>query len=267
MGKSPPFMKLYWNDLIASCRDMDGPEFGAYMYLLGYQWQHGHLPANDLARRRVAGFESNNSWPAVWNSIKHRFAVDDDGKLIHERLRAERDQGISVYETRAQNARENGKLGGRPKNPENPDITQIGLQKKTQRSSGSRSLDLQFCEDEEADRSEDLGKNKGSIAEDLKSDSTDHTMTLDRIKTPELREAVETWLAHKREQRQGYKPTGFKSLISRVMRLAVQHGDEPVIEAIERAIANGWKGFDHDIGKKSLKHDDGLLDDFFKGGR
>ena len=68
---------------------------------------------------------------------------------------------------------------------------------------------------------------------------------------PALESAVAAWVAYKAERREAYKPRGLAALRSRIANLAAQHGDRAVIAAIERAQANGWKGFDHDVGAVS----------------
>lgn len=64
-----------------------------------------------------------------------------------------------------------------------------------------------------------------------------------------LDQSLQNWIAYKTEKRQGYKPTGLKSLVSRVANVAKTYGDDAVIEAMERAMASGWQGWDHDIDK------------------
>lgn len=51
--------------------------------------------------------------------------------------------------------------------------------------------------------------------------------------------AVEQWLAYKRERRQGYRPAGLKALFTKMAKLGAALPD-----ALERAMANGWQGFD-----------------------
>jgi len=65
----------------------------------------------------------------------------------------------------------------------------------------------------------------------------------------ELGQAVQTWIAYKAEAKKRYKPTGLKSLVARVANVAKTYGDSAVIAAFEKAMANGWQGWDHDIEK------------------
>lgn len=58
----------------------------------------------------------------------------------------------------------------------------------------------------------------------------------------ELAEAFNDWITYKRERRQGYKPTGLKSLITQTRKAAEQYGDHAVAEIIRTSMANGYQG-------------------------
>lgn len=66
------------------------------------------------------------------------------------------------------------------------------------------------------------------------------------IRTPEMIEAVDSWIAYKAERREGYKPQGLKALYARIANVAAMHGPQCVIDRMERAKASGWKGWDHE---------------------
>lgn len=66
----------------------------------------------------------------------------------------------------------------------------------------------------------------------------------ENINTPEFRNAIAAWMAYKTERRDGYKPAGLKAMISRASKLAGEHGVQAVIDAMERAAANRWAGWD-----------------------
>lgn len=72
---------------------------------------------------------------------------------------------------------------------------------------------------------------------------------LERIEDMPLRDALADWVRYKAQRNERYKEVGFKKLITRVIKLADEHGAERLTESIDRAIANGWKGFDHGIGE------------------
>jgi hypothetical protein len=54
------------------------------------------------------------------------------------------------------------------------------------------------------------------------------------------------WCAYKQERREGYKPTGETQLISRMAAVARAKGVDAVIAAMQKAMSNGWKGWEHD---------------------
>ena len=58
----------------------------------------------------------------------------------------------------------------------------------------------------------------------------------------ELAETFNDWITYKRERRQGYKPTGLKSLITQTRKAAEQYGDHAVAEIIRTSMANGYQG-------------------------
>ena len=60
---------------------------------------------------------------------------------------------------------------------------------------------------------------------------------------PELNKAVNDWIRYKHENRKAYKPKGLQSLLSQVQSLAMEHGEEIVIQAIRESIASTYMGF------------------------
>lgn len=57
-----------------------------------------------------------------------------------------------------------------------------------------------------------------------------------------VRSAVEDWLRYKAERREGYKPTGLKSLLSAIENRVKQNGEQAVAEVIRLSMANNWRG-------------------------
>lgn len=69
-----------------------------------------------------------------------------------------------------------------------------------------------------------------------------------------VRSAVEDWLRYKAERREGYKPTGLKSLLSAIENRVKQNGEQAVAEVIRLSMSQGWKGIIWDrIGDKPKK--------------
>lgn len=60
-----------------------------------------------------------------------------------------------------------------------------------------------------------------------------------------FRQRLGEWIRYKAERRDTYKAQGLASMISRAASLAEKHGVAAVEEAMQRAIANRWAGWDH----------------------
>lgn len=66
--------------------------------------------------------------------------------------------------------------------------------------------------------------------------------TLDMsIVTPEMREAVETWLAYKREKKQTYKPSGFSTFYKRLCKLS-NNNPQVAMAIVEESMSNNYAG-------------------------
>lgn len=63
------------------------------------------------------------------------------------------------------------------------------------------------------------------------------------VDTPKLRKALDDWLAYKGRK---YKPRGLQALVTRLEFRVLHHGEQAVINAIERAMSQGYKGWDFD---------------------
>ena len=57
-----------------------------------------------------------------------------------------------------------------------------------------------------------------------------------------LAPAVDDWLSYKQERREAYKPTGLKSLLTRIEKELDTYGEQAVADVIQLAMSNGWKG-------------------------
>ena len=67
----------------------------------------------------------------------------------------------------------------------------------------------------------------------------------------DLQSAFESWLAYKAEKRQGYKPTGLKSLVSKIQNSAQKYGEAAVSDLIRECMASNWQGIIFDRLKQS----------------
>lgn len=71
------------------------------------------------------------------------------------------------------------------------------------------------------------------------------------LQSGDLRTAFDHWLTYKAQKRQCYTEIGLQMLVARAAKLAGIHGPATIVDAMEKAMASGWDGWDHDIGKAS----------------
>lgn len=65
------------------------------------------------------------------------------------------------------------------------------------------------------------------------------------IRTETMQAAVTDWLSYKRERRESYKPTGLKAFYGHLAAAVATHGEDVIVTQIRKAMASGWKGWDH----------------------
>lgn len=76
------------------------------------------------------------------------------------------------------------------------------------------------------------------------SPSKESTRLPEVLDCDDFRLALSRWLAYKSERRESYKPVGLSAMVSHAAKLATQHGLTAVIDAMDRAAANRWAGWD-----------------------
>ncbi len=64
-----------------------------------------------------------------------------------------------------------------------------------------------------------------------------------KLDTPRMRQALGGWFEYKGKPP---KPRALKALVTRLETRVVAHGEQAVVDAIETAMANEWKGWDFD---------------------
>lgn len=58
----------------------------------------------------------------------------------------------------------------------------------------------------------------------------------------ELTDAVRDWVKYKIEKRQGYRETGFKSMLTQIERKASEYGDAAMAEVIRESMGSNYQG-------------------------
>jgi uncharacterized protein YdaU (DUF1376 family) len=105
--KDPAFL-FYASDFLGGVSDLTMEERGQYITLLCLQQQKGHLS------RKVIGLCLGFDWDKASEDLRKKFVEDEDGLFYNYRLETE----IEKRRKFTDKQRDNGKKGGRPKNPE-----------------------------------------------------------------------------------------------------------------------------------------------------
>ena len=62
-----------------------------------------------------------------------------------------------------------------------------------------------------------------------------------------MADSVESWIEYKSERNERYKPRGLQAFFTQINKAENQHGAPAVVQSIESAMANGWKGWQHGL--------------------
>lgn len=124
MKKAPPSFDFFFNDWLGGTSHMSAIEERAYLRLIIYQWQNGHIPVTDRQRMRVA-MCTEAEWIDAWETLREKFIEIDAKKivncdtsgtvLVNQKCHQKREEAIPIYHERVARAVKNGKKGGRPR--------------------------------------------------------------------------------------------------------------------------------------------------------
>lgn len=113
MGKPDLWMPLYVADYLADTQHLTTAHHGAYLLLLMASWMRGgRLPDDDEQLASVCRLD-RKSW-AKARPVLGEFFSQQDGYWVQKRLAEEYEHAKQISEKN----RENGKLGGRPRKPD-----------------------------------------------------------------------------------------------------------------------------------------------------
>lgn len=119
MAKSPAF-QFYASDFLTDTQSWDINEVGIYIRLLSNQWVNGSLPSDLIRLSRIAGC-THEEIKKAWVILGFKFLINNDGSIYNQKLESVREAQVKFKEKQASN----GSKGGRPKNIDNPNKTQI----------------------------------------------------------------------------------------------------------------------------------------------
>lgn len=219
----PPAFQLYVNDFASDSKveAMTTEGVGAYILLLCKAWREeppGTLPDDDNVLARWARMPVDR-WTEIRSAVLAPFTLGNDSRWHQKRMRREYSELIKRRRVREMAGAAGAKARWQPHSKGNGNRTKVPMA----RNEGEGEVEGQFPE--------------GELPAVLDS--------------PEFRRALSGWLKYKSERRQKYKPAGLAAMISRAASLASLHGVQSVIDAMERAAANQWQGWDQPTGFSS----------------
>ena len=90
MNKSPAF-QFYASDFLVDTAEMTNQEIGVYIRLLSHQWVNSGLNSDPNRLANMVGMDLLE----VWDEIKHKFDLGDDGKIRNPKLEKVRQTQIN----------------------------------------------------------------------------------------------------------------------------------------------------------------------------
>lgn len=93
--RNPPAFQFYADDFLAGTLDLSQSEVGAYIRLLCHQWSRGSIPVETEKQQRLAG-------GSVSADVSAKFKLNQDGRLVNERLERERQKQSDYREMQRQ---------------------------------------------------------------------------------------------------------------------------------------------------------------------
>ncbi len=129
-----------------------------------------------------------------------------------------------------------------------------GYAKRFSKSAKRRALDAKRKSANTPHASGTNAESKRKVAgakEDLEKRREEKSKSIEEIPplppTAEpLRKSLGDWIEYKREKNQSYKPSGLKAMVSQAIERAERFGVAAVDAAIQKAMANGWQGWDQE---------------------
>lgn len=226
--KAPAF-QFYVDDFLAGTLELSQADVGAYIRLLCFQWNRGSIPVETEKQQRLAG-------GSVSVDVLAKFRLQPDGRLVNERMEKEREKQIAYRELQAKKGIASGKARRKEPGTNSGSTTvQPSHEPDTQPKGNSPSPSPSPIIEPTPTPSEP------SIPPEPPSPwIVDFGLELpESLRTNNCLDAIRTWLAYKRERKQGYKPQGLKGALTAFSK---QFTPATFPSAVERSIANNWSG-------------------------
>ena len=99
---SKAWMPFYGGDFIGNTMHLSRGAIGSYVLLLWHHWEHGSLPADENALRRIARCQGGAPWTALWRQLKPFFHIrqDNPDRIYSTRALAELSRNAEISNKR-----------------------------------------------------------------------------------------------------------------------------------------------------------------------
>lgn len=203
MAKDPAFL-FYPNDYLGGTLGMTFEQKGAYIELLMVQFNRGHMTSHMIGQ--VLGHNNGH----IWETIKDKFEIDEDGKFFNKRLEIEQNIRRKYSESRKKNINGNNQYSKKDKK--------------------NRSYDLSYEHHmTEHMEDEDENRNKDDISFNFKKSflalAVEKSILSDWLKIRKTKKAVNT-------------ETAYNAILKQIEISGISAN-----ECITKCVENSWSGF------------------------
>lgn len=163
-------------------------------------------------------------------------------KAVFSMIKNRLDNNREEYEKTCEARAESGRKGGLAKSGKSKQMVANGSKSKQTVANSSKPKQSVADNDNENEKDNDK-ENDIPPLNPPTGEKVTATAMIDERGFPEpLESAVKEWVQYKAEKRQGYKPTGLKSLLTEVAKNAAKYGNSVVIDVIRKSIAANYTG-------------------------
>ena len=215
---------FYADDFLAGTMELSQEEVGQFIRLLCHQWNRGSIPVATEKQQRLTG-------GCVSVDVLAKFKLYDDGELRNERLEEVRSERDRFLQQQAEKGRKSAELRKQASTAVQPDT-----QPETNHGSTAVEIRLQ-PESNSPSPSPSPKKERQTVRSEW--ELIPGVELPDCFRTQNCLEATKLWLQYKTEKRETYKKTGLTMTLT---KWSNEFTPAELPSAIERSIANGWKG-------------------------
>ena len=215
---------FYADDFLAGTMELSQEEVGQFIRLLCHQWNRGSIPVATEKQQRLTG-------GCVSVDVLAKFKLYDDGELRNERLEEVRSERDRFLQQQSEKGRKSAELRKQASTAVQPDT-----QPETNHGSTAVEIRLQ-PESNSPSPSPSPKKERQTVRSEW--ELIPGVELPDCFRTQNCLDATKLWLQYKTEKRETYKKTGLTMTLT---KWSNEFTPAELPSAIERSIANGWKG-------------------------